>query len=259
MITITPDAESRRITAAFAAMAKSKIKTAVAISLTKTADAVVTAEQTKMKRVLDRPRPFTINAVKRLSASKSDTPIKATVFIMDAQSVPTPTAKYLAPYEFGGVNVLNKGSKALLKPVKNPTDRFGNLPWATIKRLAGGQAKGRNGKMYSWKGRGDIYVGWLTPKGSQPIWGVWQRPYKSPLTDRRRPGSGKFGAIGKKDKKSNLSGHFILLIRGEDAHPIASKNRLHWFETADKVITYVGARELRNNFRKYLPAALRLG
>lgn len=256
MITANPTASMKAIQSAMERAGKDKIKKATAAAITKTAQAVVAAEKTKFKRVLDRPRPFTVNAVNFVGASWDKTPIKSRVFIMDTENVPLPTAKYLEPYEFGGRNVLNPSSKALVKPVAQTLDQFGNIPWGTVAKLKGGTAV-RNGKAFSYKGRGDIFVGTLRPKGGQPISGVWQRPYKAPVTERRRKGSGKYGAIGKRDKRSNLTGHFILLIRFQDPHPIAGKNRLHWFDTAAVVIKYDGQRLLRQYMRQYIPQAIR--
>lgn len=255
MINIKTDSTTRSMAKSLKAMADTKLKKAAATALTKTAAAVVVAERKRMTRVLDRPRPFTLNAVQRYSASWNATPIRARVYIMDTQSVPTPTAKYLEPYEFGGKNVLNVNSKYLLNPVSQPKDQFGNLPWATLAKLRGGIAK-RGGKAYKFKGRGDIYIGTLTPKGGQPINGVWQRPYKAPVTARRGRGSGKYGAIGKRNKRSNTTGKFILLMRFQPAHAIASKNRLHWFETAGYVIEYQGTRLLRDYMRQYTPRGM---
>ena len=253
MITIPIPPEFKRIQASMAKAGQSGIRKATAAALTATAKSVVAAEKAQFRRVLDRPRPFTVNAVCYLPAQWDAKRLRARVYIMDTESAHLATAKYLEPYEFGGVNVLNPKSKALVKPIQQPLDRFGNIPWGTVAKLKGGSAV-RNGKAFSWKGRGDIFVGTLRPKGGQPISGVWQRPYKVPVTARRGRGSDKkYGRMGKPNKKTNYTGHFILLIRFTDPHPIAGKNRLHWFDIAEKTLNTDGPAFMREKLSLRIP------
>jgi hypothetical protein len=74
------------------------------------------------------------------------------LFIKDIQ------ARYLTPEILGGKQVLGKG-RGILKPVDQPTNRYGNLPRNLISRL---------------RGRPDIFVGRVETKAGSTI-GVWQR------------------------------------------------------------------------------------
>jgi hypothetical protein len=62
---------------------------------------VAEVEKQNEAKVLDRPRPFTQNALARARRDKDR--MTAVVFLKDI------TAKYLEPYEFGGKNVSTAG------------------------------------------------------------------------------------------------------------------------------------------------------
>jgi hypothetical protein len=122
---------------------------AAATALNTLAFQVQRAEIVGISQVLAHPRPFTAKAVQVNRASKSA--LAATVFIRPE------VAKYLQPYETGGVHVLP--GKALLDPVDIRLDQYGQLPQSTMAIL---------------RARKDIYIGPITTK-SGVVTGVWQR------------------------------------------------------------------------------------
>ncbi|MGS1033322.1 putative phage tail protein [Burkholderia glumae] len=85
------------------------------------------AQRENMRQVLDNPTPFTLNSVAIKRASKSN-PV-ALVYVKPI------AVSYLLPYEIGGKNKLN--SRALIKPVGQKVNQYGNLPRTTLARLKG--------------------------------------------------------------------------------------------------------------------------
>lgn len=132
------------------ALAYRQMPFATAQALTSLAKIVKEAEKEALPSIFDRPTPFTVNSIGVIPARK-DT-LQATVFVKDI------AAAYLAPYEFGGKNKLN--AKALLKPVQQPVNQYGNLPRSKIRQLTA---------------RADVFVGKVKGKSGQEINGVWQR------------------------------------------------------------------------------------
>lgn len=182
------------------AIASKQLPFATAQALTALARLAADAERANEPKKLDRPRPFTMNAIGVIPARRETQ--SATLFMKDL------TAWYLEPYEFGGLNKLNK--TALLKPVdaKPDLDQYGNLPRGFTKRL---------------KGRKDIFIGAVHTK-SGVIRGIWQRPYQTHINGKRQ----------RKSKYTNMTGHLKLLVRFADAHPV--KQRLDWFAVADHTV-----------------------
>lgn len=209
---------------------------ATAQALTQLARDVAKAEQANEAKVLDRPRPFTTGAIGVIGAKKDR--LAATVYMMDR------TARYLEPYEFGGLNRLN--SRALLKPVEavKDLDQFGNLPNGYVRKLIGRAIKGggRNGA-----GRGDVFVGTVQTKAG-PVNGIWQRAVDQGTKAVPMARVGKDGKLrmGKTRKGLNTSGHLVLLVKFEDAHPV--RQRLGWFNLANATIS--------RNFRQAMGRAL---
>ena len=139
--------------------------------------------------------------------------LTAKVFMMDA------AARYLDPYEFGGVNVLN--SQALLKPIGAVEDlnQYGNLPRNLIARL---------------KGRSDVFIGKVKTKAGW-VDGVWQR--KTEEGGRAlvtKVGKDGLVRVRKTAKGLNLNRNLKLLIKFENAHPV--RQHLDWFGVAEKVV-----------------------
>lgn len=162
----------RGIEKKLSALAKKQLPFAAAQALTAVAEQVKQAEQKNMQAVLDRPTPFTLRSI-RVRPARKNNPV-ATVFLQDI------AARYLEPYEFGGVNKLN--SKALLAPRDVRLNQYGNLPRNLLKRF---------------KGRSDVFIGPLKTKHGM-VNGIWQRIAPAP---------GKPGGLK-------------LILKFEDAHPV---------------------------------------
>jgi len=193
---------------------------ATARALTVIAGKMAEAEKANESKILDRPRPFTQNALGVIPANK--TRQQATMFLKDI------TARYLDPYEFGGSNVLN--SRALLKPVaamKN-LDQYGNLPRRLLAKL---------------KARNDVFVGRIKTKRGM-IDGVWQRSSAKDLANLKARGLHVVG------RGYNKSDKLVLLIKFADAHPV--KQHLDWFRVADATV----ARQFDAVFRRELALAV---
>ncbi|HTB46999.1 MAG TPA: hypothetical protein VK741_25505 [Acetobacteraceae bacterium] len=107
-------------------------------------------ENFAMLQVFNTPRAFTARSV---LVNKSDRgSLSATIYVRPE------VAKYLDPYEVGGLHVLP--GPALLKPVDIKLDPYGQLPNKTMERL---------------RARPDIYIGPIKTKSGDEINGVWQR------------------------------------------------------------------------------------
>jgi len=133
------------------ALARKQLPFAAAQALNAVGRAAITAEQAAMRSELDRPRSFTTQQGLRLkSATKGD--LEATVTIPPIQS------HYLAPEILGGSQVLYR-NRAVLKPIDQATDQYGNLPRGLLARL---------------KGRPDIFIGGVKTRAGI-VEGVWQR------------------------------------------------------------------------------------
>ena len=223
-----------RMAAQLNAQARQQLAYGTSLALNAIAAHVLQAEQENERRQLDRPRPFTVNALRVIKSNKRD--LVARVVMMDK------TAEYLEPYEDGGENVLN--GKALLKPVGavKDLDRYGNLPRGLIAKL---------------KTRTDVFIGKVKTKDGM-VSGVWQRSTdegaKVGVMRRRRDGS---MVLGKTGKSLNSTGRLKLLIRFSDAHPIAQKNRLHWHDIAAATVLRTADLELARGIAQALRTAKR--
>lgn len=118
---------------------------ATALALTSTAKDVKANTEKRLPRVFDRPTPFTKKGVGIYSARK--TRLSAKVFMKDAQ------ADYLEKQEEGGTR--HPKGKALLTPVGQRLNKYGNMPRGAVKRILA---------------RSDTFSG--TVRG---IGGIWQR------------------------------------------------------------------------------------
>lgn len=133
-------------------LAYKQLPFATAQALTALGRIVQGEEKKALPGVFDKPTPFTINSIGVIPARKDN--LQATVFVKDI------AAAYLAPYEFGGKNKLN--SKALLKPIQQGVNQYGNLPRSKTAQL---------------KAKANVFVGKVKGKGKggQEIDGIWQR------------------------------------------------------------------------------------
>ena len=187
------------------ALAKKQLPFATAQALTATAKNVQAAEVAGMVKMFKSPSPFTRKSVRVQAARKSN--LEAKVFVMDT------AAKYLAPYETGGVHKLP--SRALLNPKDIRLNQYGQLPTATLARL---------------KARPDIFIGKVkTAHGT--INGVWQRSTVEPLISN-----------GKRLRKANQTGRLKLLIRFGDALPV--KHLWNYRAIARKVVSDTFQKEM---------------
>jgi hypothetical protein len=130
---------------------KKQLPFARAQALTMTAGEVGLAWKDVMREGLDRPTPFTLNAVGVAGARK--TRLIARVYLKDI------AAAYIEPFVKGGPHFLG-AKKALLTPKGVATNQYGNLP---------------RGKIASLKGKPGVYVGAIRLRSGQTVGGVWQR------------------------------------------------------------------------------------
>lgn len=202
------------------AFAFKQLPFATAQALNAIAKTVVKAEQLNEVKVLDRPTQFTTGGIGVKRANKASQTVE--VFMKDA------TAKYLEPYEFGGLNVLN--GRALLKPIGAVSDlnAYGNLPRGYIAKL---------------KGRSDIFVGKM-PTKLGPVNGVWQRVTNAgaPVTVTTINKKTHVVRVRRTRKNLNTSTRLKLLVKFTDAHVVRQK--LDWFGVAGQVVAKEFDREL---------------
>ncbi|MCP3017974.1 hypothetical protein [Cupriavidus basilensis] len=174
--------------------ARKQVPFATAQALNVVAKQVQAAERANMAKVLDKPTPFTLNSVGVKLATKSS--LTATVYVKDI------AAAYLEPYERGGSNKLN--ARALIKPVGQKVNQYGNLPRTTVKRLAA---------------KKNVFVGKVKTKAGE-VDGVWQR------------------TKAVRGKSAGLK----LLVKFQDAHQV--HQRLGYVDLARKVVASSFRREL---------------
>ena len=176
------------------AFASKQLPFATAQAINAVAKQVQAAQRENMAKVLDRPTPFTVNSVGIKPANKSS--LTAMVYVKDI------AAAYLLPYEVGGANKLN--ARALIKPVDQKANQYGNLPRTTVKRLAS---------------KKNVFIGKVKTKAGE-VDGVWQRSKAT------------------RGKKAGLT----LLIKFQDAHE--ATQRLGYQNVARKVVSASFKREL---------------
>lgn len=187
--------------------ARKQVPFATAQALNAVALKVRDAERDNMVKRLDRPTPFTLNSVAVQRATK--TSLQATVFVKDI------AARYLEPYELGGMNKLD--GRALIKPVAQRLNQYGNIPRSTVRRLAA---------------RKNVFVGKVKTKAGT-VDGVWQR------------------TKAVRGKHAGLQ----LLVKFEDAHKTQAV--LGYRGVAAKTIAASFGRELNAAFSKAMSTARR--
>jgi hypothetical protein len=202
----------------FSAVAQKQISFAASRAINATAQLVQAGERDNLKAKLDKPTPFTLNAIGIKRSSKRN--LSALVFMKDR------TAWYLEPYEKGGLNRLNPypdGGKALNKPKAQKVNQYGNLPRKTIERL---------------KARKDVFFG--QPKGwTDAPRGIWKRfPYVKAVT--RRLSKKKAALLGRRNRKLRPP---QLLIAFSDAHP--ATQQLRYRKLAKQIVNRNFPREFR--------------
>lgn len=207
--------------------ARKQVPYATALAINDIGAQVLKAEVDRIKEVFPTATPFTLKSVRLAKANKYN--LTARVFVQDI------AARYLAPYDGGGVHFLN--SRALLNPKDIRTNQYGNLPRNALATL---------------KGRADVFVGPVTTK-SGVINGVWQRvPVAKTAPKVRTVRYGKRGSAPVKAAAAS-STTLKLLIRFGDALPV--KEHLDWGDTAQEIFDAGFNRAFAIGFAKALQSA----
>jgi hypothetical protein len=181
---------------------------AAAVALNDLAQQVRKAENAAMSQVFEHPRPFTQNAVLAggiTRATKSS--LVATI------AVRPEVAKYLLPYEVGGVHTLPDAGNTLLNPKDVSLDTFGQIRRNTTTQLSG---------------RKDVFVGPITTRNGTVINGFWQQ------LDVNRKGNARRKRAGRGTIYDAVHGALRLLIRFGDALPV--KKHLNFEARADALV-----------------------
>jgi hypothetical protein len=173
---------------------KKQVPFAAAVAINSVGRAVRAQERAAIGELFAHPRPFTKNSVFMASATKA-TPV-ATVFVRPE------VAKYLAPYETGGLHELP--GKVLLNPKSVRLDAYGQMRQAQFKELA---EKPGN------------FIG--TVHG---VTGLWQRP----------PAIAKGAKRRRKLKAGTERIGLKLLVRFGDALEV--KKHLDFVDRAQKIV-----------------------
>jgi len=162
---------------------------ATAQALTSVARQIQEAERVAMKRKLENPTPFTVNAVGSTAARRDN--LQAKVFVRDI------AASYLEPFEFGGQHKLN--SQALLNPKNIKLNKYGNLT---------------RSKMAQLKAKPDVFVGEI-----DGVNGVWLRKKAKGRKGAKRR---KRSANGTRREPIKRSGPKLLIRFGNalDVKPV---------------------------------------
>ena len=226
MLTIRVDTNLLRYR--FSAVAQKQMRFAASQAINATAKLVQTGERANLKAVLDKPTPFTLNAIGIQRSSKRT--LSALVFMKDR------TAWYLKPYEKGGLNQLNPypaGGKVLLKPEAQKVNQYGNLPNKTMEKL---------------KGRKDVFFGGPMGWANGPR-GVWKRfPYVK--AKNRRLTKKNAALLGRRNQKQRPP---QLLIAFSDAHP--AKQQLKYRKLAKRIVNKNFPREMKRAMAQAIATA----
>ena len=202
MLTVNIQADVRRCAGMLQTAAERQLPFVLAVTVNNLAFEAQRAEGLHMQQVFKHPRPFTARSTLVDQATKSNP--TATIFVRPE------VAKYLAPYEFGGLHVLP--GPVLLNPRAIPLDAYGQLPYRTMARL---------------RGRKDIFIGRIKTKHGE-ISGVWQRLSVNRAGNARRV---RLAGGGVYDPQH---GALKLLIRFGRAVPVTQ--HLNFVATATSLI-----------------------
>ncbi len=235
MIGLNIKVDSKAIERELDSLARKQIPFARAMAVNAVAERVRTGEQANLKDTFRAPSPFTVNSLAVRKATKSN-PV-ATVYVKPI------AAKYLLPFETGGVHTLN--SRALLNPKNVRLNRYGQLPRGMLAKL---------------KGMPDVFVGSVKTKDGQTVNGIWQRPFLrgrdaqlgAGMTVRKRNKLLR-GAHPDMPKNANTSGHLRLLVRFGDALPV--NKRLGWGRLAKQIVAQHFNAELSKALQKAIATA----
>lgn len=169
-------------------MVERELPGATAKTLNNLGFAIQADERDNISKVFPSARPFTTKSVGITKATESNPEV--TVFVKDK------TARYLEPYESGGMRYLPGKGITWLRPVDIRKDQYGKLPGGAFKRAVG---------------RDDTFFGKV-----DGISGLWQRM--------------KASASGKGDSVGGIK----LLVRFGDTAPV--KKHLGFVDHAEALV-----------------------
>jgi hypothetical protein len=228
------------VIAAHRDMGRRQLRFATAVALTRTAQDVKIAEVDTMRRVFDRPTPWTLNSVFVKPATKAE--LSAVVWLKDVATDGTPATKYLAPEIEGGGRNLKGFERLLMRKGLLPTgwmavpgagaklDAYGNMSRGQIVQIISAlQAFGEvgfnaNRTKGSRQRRGsrlpEYFVG--RPGGGRLPMGVWQRisfahgsavrPVLIFVRGPRYKARFDFFGVGRQIARTNFIGHLRRAI-----------------------------------------------
>lgn len=168
--------------------ARDQVPFAVALGLTRLAQAIQKTEKDTIKQVFDRPTPFTQNSPVIRPATK-DNPV-AKVFIRDEATKGTPPSKYLQPQVFGGPRPQKRSEVAISRvagqnvyvvPATGKLNQYGNIQAGEIQKVLASLGVSEYAQKAIAKKRGrtleergiKYFVG--KPGGGRLPYGVWVR------------------------------------------------------------------------------------
>lgn len=234
MITINVQSNIKQFSRDINNFAWKQLPFATAQALNALGAAAIEAEQKNEVKVLDRPRPFTLNSIRLRKASKASQ--EAIVWMQDI------AGRYLEPYQFGGTNVLNRATRAVLQPVgaKMDLDEFGNIPRFWTRQL---------------KGRSDIFIGVIqTSRG--PVNGIWQRAIGEDEKAKRVTVTKKGKVVVRKVAgwaPGREGRRLKLLVKFVDPHPV--RQNLDWFGVAQRTVDAAFKREMGRALARAIASA----
>jgi hypothetical protein len=164
--------DTRAIERRLNGIAKSQLPFAVALGINDVAGQIKDAEASGLERDLDRPAPFTKRGLFVARASKRK--LTGVVGFKPTQ------ADYLALQATGGRRRAKR--KAVLVPVNQRLNKYGNMPKSTVKRLLA---------------KPDVFSGTVNGVG-----GIWQRPKRG--ARRTKAGGARSGAVGTTGARKGL-------------------------------------------------------
>lgn len=229
MIGISVKSDLKKLTRSLSDLAAKQVPFAKAQAINATAKRVQVAETENIRKTFKSPTPFTQSSVAIKRATKASP--TAIVYVRDI------AAKYLQPYETGGVHVLP--GLALLNPKNIPLNAYGQLPRGIVDKL---------------KGRPDVFIGAVRLKNGDTINGIWQRPTDTKrvtLLNARGKRLGKLNRL--KSTDDNPRGKLKLLIRFGDALPV--KKQLNYGKRAREIVNRYLAQDFDAALKKAMATA----
>ena len=166
---------------------------AVSLAINQTLDEAVPHNQNHMKKVFDRPTPFTLNSLQRKKTHKKRFPMIGRLEFREFAGKGTPASKYLTPQIEGGGRRTKRHERRLSAVGKlpqgkmtapaqgSPLNQYGNLTGAEYTKLLsqvqalGDQSMTRVSKM---KKRSTFKGYYVAYKGNQPV-GIRKRLSKN--------------------------------------------------------------------------------